>query len=123
MMNEVLFRTDDGGMSFVKVADIFNQISDYPSNMEFLSEDIGFMIMIYHANAPVYYQTNDGGLSWMRQSIEVPNIEFAYAQGDSIRRNADGEIEIQIELVSHTEKNQYVTYYTDEGIVWKMKST
>lgn len=120
-MNEVLFKTVDGGKSFVEVMDISNQISDYPNDMEFLSEDIGFIVMTYHGNGPVFYQTNDGGMTWEQQSIELPQTEYAYAQGNVIQRGVDETVEIVIELVTHEDENKYVVYYTKDGIAWKMK--
>lgn len=120
-MSEVLFKTEDGGKSFVEVMDISNQIADYPNDMEFLTEDIGIIMMTYHGNGPVYYQTNNGGETWIRQNIELPETEFAYAQGSHIQRNESGQIEVIIELVSHTEDNKYVVYYTEDAVAWKMK--
>lgn len=120
-MNEVLFKTNDGGQNFVKVKDISNQISDYPCDMEFLAEDIGFIIMTYHGNGPIFYQTNDGGNTWSKQSIELPETEYAYAQGNKLTKSVDGAVEIIIELETCEEKELYVTYYTNDGIAWKMK--
>lgn len=120
-MSEVLFKTEDGGKSFVEVMDISNQIADYPNDMEFLSEDIGFIIMTYHGNGPIFFQTNDGGITWERQSIELPQTEYAYAQGNRMQKGSDGSVEIVIELVTHEDENKYVTYCTDDGVAWKMK--
>jgi len=121
LMNEVLFKTSDGGRTFVEATDISNQIVDYPSDMEFLSEDIGFITMSYHGNAPIVYQSNDGGITWEKQSIALPQTEFAYAQGHRMSKSENGAVEIVIELETHTGENKYVTYYTEDGVAWKMK--
>ena len=119
LMNEVIFKTIDGGKTFSEIADISTQISNYPNGMEFLTSEIGYITVTYHGHNVFFYQTNDGGKTWFEQSIALPSMDYSYAQGKDLSRNEQNEIEMVVELVA-VEETKTVTYYTDDGISWNL---
>ena len=120
LMNEVLYKTTDGGKSYEVVADISLAICDYPTGMEFLSENVGFIITSYHGNDAFLYKTTDGGKTWKEQSITLPDISYSYAQGYSIEWNDEKQLELVVELVEIEGKTRH-RYYTKNGINWILK--
>ena len=120
LMNEVLYKTTDGGKSYEVVADISLAICDYPTGMEFLSENVGFIITSYHGNDAFLYKTTDGGKTWKEQSITLPEASYSYAQGYVIEWNDEKQLELVVELVDGDGKAQH-RYYTEDGINWILK--
>lgn len=70
IMEKLLFKTTDGGRSFIFWADISNTIDGYPSGISFSSAFDGIISTTYHGGKYSLYQTNDAGNSWKPMPLE-----------------------------------------------------
>ena len=114
LMNKVLCKTSDGGTSFEKYMDI-SDMPNYPCDIYFFTEDIGYIVTDYHSSDSFLYRTEDGGKTWSPQAIYIPGSWYRYVNGLCIE---DGILHIEVVL---DEDAFYYAYTTDDmGETWQI---
>lgn len=114
LMNKVLCKTSDGGTSFEKYMDI-SDMPNYPCDIYFFTEDIGYIVTDYHSSDTFLYRTEDGGKTWSPQAIYIPGSWYRYVNGLCIE---DGILHIEVVL---DEEAFYYAYTTDDmGDTWQI---
>ena len=114
MMTKILCKTSDGGVSFERCFDI-SDLPNYPRCVYFFTEDIGYIVTDYHGNYDFLYRTEDGGKTWIPQTVSIPESQYRYVNGLRIEDDI-----LYIEVVSDANAFYY-SYTTDDmGETWKV---
>ena len=73
-MAKSLYKTPDRGKSWIRVGDITDKISGYPTGISFRSPQEGWITATYHGqDAFPLYRTKDGGQTWIPQQVDIPD--------------------------------------------------
>ncbi|HHV57210.1 MAG TPA: hypothetical protein GXX50_05535 [Firmicutes bacterium] len=81
-MNKALYRTKNGGNSWVRIGDITSMVESYPTGIAFRDQAVGWITSSYHGQEyMLVFKTTDGGKKWDRMSLPYPHEfqERAYA--------------------------------------------
>ena len=114
LMTKVLCKTLDGGNTFVDYLDI-SDMPNYPCDIYFFTEDIGYIVTDYHSSDSFLYRTEDGGKTWSPRAIYIPGSWYRYVNGLCIE---DGILHIEVVL---DEEAFYYAYTTDDmGDTWQI---
>ena len=117
LMTKVLCKTSDGGNTFEEYLDI-SEMPNYPCDIYFFTEDIGYIITDYHCSDSFLYRTEDGGKTWSPQAVYIPGSGYRYVNGLSVE---DGILYIEVVL---DELAFYYSYTTDDmGETWQVISS
>lgn len=122
LMPKLLYKTADGGKTFLKVEDI-SSIHGYPTGMSFNKCGDGFISSNYHGNDNAYlYTTKDQGKTWNNLIVPPPKTSSSfYINGYQPYFIGDSGF-IVLEYVS--KHPTYIVYYSsDSGKTWNPNGT
>ena len=71
--NRTVSKTTDGGLSWTQIMKdtMSSSINNY--DVQFLNEDVGFVVGKGNSDVSAFYKTSDGGASWSSQIAKLPN--------------------------------------------------
>ncbi|WP_282942188.1 hypothetical protein [Paenibacillus sp. RC67] len=73
-MAKTLYKTTDRGKSWVRVGDITDKISGYPTGISFRVSQEGWITATYHGQESFpLFRTQDGGETWNVQQVDIPD--------------------------------------------------
>ncbi|MED4353878.1 hypothetical protein P9265_16295 [Schinkia azotoformans] len=117
-----LYTTSDGGKSWMfvdgNINDVYNRML---SSAGFINDKIGFVGFRYESDSQaMIYMTQDGGLTWSKVNIGLPEEYQKYKQ-TPLSPAFDGE-NIVLPILLTNEKGEVKTVYmtsSDDGRSWK----
>ena len=95
---------------------------NHPCDMQFFTQEKGFLITLNYGEDPYMYQTLDGGKSWNPVNVEMPDKEaFSYVNGYSLEKKEGSKDEAVLILEGVSlEGKIYLKYTTDNaGTNWE----
>lgn len=85
MMSKYLFKTSDGWKSYQMIAELTEEIQNYPTDMAFSDGNTGIITVNHHSFSVYIYLTTDGGDSWSEIIVDDFEDEFFYVEGKTIQ--------------------------------------
>jgi photosystem II stability/assembly factor-like uncharacterized protein len=122
LMTKILYKTEDGGSTFDKVADI-SYINGYPTGMAFNESGEGFISSTYHGNEDAYlYTSKDRGETWSALMVQPPEaVSYSYIDGYPVCFTGEKGYLI---LKFMSDQPSYVMYCSlDQGKTWTPDTT
>jgi photosystem II stability/assembly factor-like uncharacterized protein len=119
MMIKTLYRTDDGGKTWLLMGDITSQVGGFVKGMTFVNPNSGWIGTDYRGTFLVpLYHTKDGGKTWVKQNIPV---EAGYRYGNVNAPVFDSEQHgiMEIEFVGDNNKKMVRFETKDGGQNWR----
>lgn len=122
LMNKSLYRSDNHGQTWTRVANISNRIQGYPTGISFRKPDEVWIAAMNHGQTDIpLYRTKDGGMTWDLQPVAIPDElkkGYANAYPPIFDEENDHHGVFIAEFVINGEKS-YVPYETrDNGDTW-----
>ena len=113
---EVLFYTDDGAETFHLVKNLSDKVENYVSDMAFLNQDMGIILVSYHGSDVYAYRTEDGGVHWKPFQVELHG-KRNYVNGISINRRDRADVwTLCLQMVAD-DGNQELCFFSKDA--WK----
>ncbi|BBH22276.1 hypothetical protein Back11_36210 [Paenibacillus baekrokdamisoli] len=121
LMDKTLYKTSNGGKSWVYVKDVSLIVDGYVTGIAFRNDKNGWIAATQHGEALLpLYRTTDGGKTWLIQKIEIP---AAYKYGNAYPPVFDPKNSsvgtLKIEFVNESTKNMTSYITSDGGQTWK----
>lgn len=111
LMTKVLYKTNDGGMTYGEIGDISDSIKNYPTDIAFVNNEKGLILTNYHGTNSYAYLTGDGGKTWNDMDIDK-NKSCNYIEGVSLNKNGT-DWELVLREV-YTNGDKCIKYHADD---------
>jgi photosystem II stability/assembly factor-like uncharacterized protein len=122
LMNKSLFQTADHGKSWIRVADISNQVSGYPNGIAFRIPKEGWITATNHGQSFIpFYRTKDAGLTWDIQPLAIPDkYKNGYANTYQVVFDQENDHHgmVTVEFVQDGQRTLIPYETIDDGVTW-----
>lgn len=79
LMDKSIYKTNDGGKSWLRIENITDKIPSYPTGMTFKNIREGWITSSNHGqNYITTFKTDDGGYSWHKENIQMVSVYKDY---------------------------------------------
>ena len=115
---KILYYMGDTDRYIQEVGYLTTDIDNYPVGMDFCNKEVGYIITNYRNTQDFLYRTEDGGQTWVVQTVPEPEYEYSYMQGVRIECISETEARVVVEVVTAKGAHQLEYVTKDGGKTW-----